>query len=79
MCGLTNSVFIARTPDRTVGEVCELPVTRGGSSRVRCEARVAVAVARGQFGNPGKATSAVRTRYRRTSEGTTDKEDQLRV
>jgi hypothetical protein len=79
MCGLSSSVVIARTPDRTVGEVCELPVTRGGSSRVRFEARVAVAVERGQFGNPGRSTSAGRSRYRRTGEGTTAKEGQLRV
>jgi hypothetical protein len=56
--------------------------TRGGSSRrwrEHCEPRVAVAVAREQFGKPGKGTSAVGSRYQRTGEGTEDRGDSVRV
>jgi hypothetical protein len=44
---------------------------------VGCESRVAVAVGRRQFGNPGKETSAVGCRYERTAEGGAGREDQV--
>jgi hypothetical protein len=53
-----------------MGEFQTLQIwTRGGSFRRRrqhYESRVAVAVVRGQFGNPGRGTSAVGSRYQRT-------------
>jgi hypothetical protein len=44
---------------------------------VHCESRVAVAVARGQFGNLVRGTSAVGTRYQRAGEGKADREDSV--
>jgi hypothetical protein len=42
---------------------------------VHCKSRVAVAVARRQFRNPGRATYTIGRRYQRTGEGTEDQED----
>jgi hypothetical protein len=56
MQGLTSSVVIGKAPDKTVGEVSELPLIRRGSSRwsyIVHESNVIVAVEREQFGNPG--------------------------
>jgi hypothetical protein len=44
---------------------------------VHCQSRVAVAVVRGQFGNPGRGTSAGESRYQRTGEGTADRMDSV--
>jgi hypothetical protein len=43
---------------------------------VHCESGVVVAVAREQFGKPGSETSAVGSRYQRTSEGQQTKKTQ---
>jgi hypothetical protein len=49
----------------------ELQNVGGGSSRWRLhsELRFAVAMSRGQFGNPGRRTSAVGTRYQKNGVG----------
>jgi hypothetical protein len=39
---------------------------------VNCEAKVAVAVARGYFGSPGRRTTAVGSGNQRTGDGTAD-------
>jgi hypothetical protein len=46
---------------------------------VHCESRVAMAVARMQFGNPkeGERSSSVGSRYQRAGEGTADQEDSV--
>jgi hypothetical protein len=36
---------------------------------VHCESRIAIAVARGQFGKSGRETSAVGIRYQKTGDG----------
>jgi hypothetical protein len=46
---------------------------------VHCESKAAAAVGWGQFGNPGRRTSAVGSRYQRTCEGTGDWEDSARA
>jgi hypothetical protein len=43
---------------------------------VQCESRVAVAVAQGQVGNPGKGISAVGSLFQRTGEGQQTKKTQ---
>jgi hypothetical protein len=55
------------------------PVPEEFKSWVHCESIVAVAMARGQFGNPERGMSTVGNRYQRTDEGTEDWENLVRA
>jgi hypothetical protein len=74
--GLTRH-DIEQTEDRVLKDIN----SDKGRQITKCtnESRVAVAMGQGQFGNSGKGTYAVRSRYSRPCEELADWEDSVRV